>query len=76
MSSALVSVLVTDANDNAPIFEQKSYEFSVKEDARAGELMGKLIDYFKINVVNLKSNFTFFTSEYYNFSKCAFPSKY
>ena len=47
LSSALVSVLVTDANDNAPIFEQKSYEFSVKEDARAGELMGKLFDYLK-----------------------------
>ncbi len=36
-----MTVLVTDANDNSPIFEQKIYEFSVAEDAKAGELIGK-----------------------------------
>ncbi len=36
-----MTVLVTDANDNSPIFEQKIYEFSVSEDAKAGELIGK-----------------------------------
>jgi hypothetical protein len=41
LSSAHVTVLVTDANDNSPIFEQKIYEFSVAEDAKAGELIGK-----------------------------------
>ena len=41
LSSAHVTVLVTDANDNVPIFEQKVYEFTVTEDAKAGELMGE-----------------------------------
>jgi hypothetical protein len=36
-----VTVLVTDANDNVPIFEQKVYEFTVTEDAKAGEQMGE-----------------------------------
>ena len=35
-----MTVLVTDANDNTPIFDQKIYEFSVAEDATAGELIG------------------------------------
>ena len=37
-----MTVLVTDANDNVPIFDQKNYEFTVKEDAIAGEAIGKL----------------------------------
>ena len=42
MSSALVTVLVTDANDNVPVFDNKNYEFTVKEDAGAGEAIGEL----------------------------------
>ena len=42
LSSAHVTVLVTDANDNVPIFDNKNYEFTVKEDAGAGEAIGKI----------------------------------
>jgi hypothetical protein len=48
VSSAYVTVLVTDANDNVPVFEQKNYEFTVKEDAKAGELVGTVENTFVV----------------------------
>ncbi len=41
LSSADVSVLVRDSNDNVPIFDQEGYIFSVREDAQNGESIGK-----------------------------------
>ncbi|XP_043197440.1 cadherin-23-like [Amphibalanus amphitrite] len=38
--SATVTVLVTDANDNAPEFDRDSFSFSVPEDAAAGHVLG------------------------------------
>ena len=42
MSSAEVSVIVTDSNDNVPIFEKESYEFVVNEDAQSGDFVGTI----------------------------------
>ena len=41
LSSAQVTVLVRDANDNVPVFDQESYAFTVREDAQNGESIGK-----------------------------------
>ena len=38
-----VKVIVTDSNDNIPMFPEDSYEFSVAEDAKAGELIGTIV---------------------------------
>ena len=39
-SSALVFVLVKDANDNAPIFGLQEYQFSIREDMKSGDFIG------------------------------------
>lgn len=39
-STATLTVTVTDANDNRPVFEQESYSFSVPETAPANQLIG------------------------------------
>ena len=49
LSSAEVSVIVIDSNDNIPIFEKENYEFFVKEDSQSGDLVGK-----KKNLVSLQ----------------------
>lgn len=41
LSSVQVNVLVTDSNDNVPVFEQRLYEFVVPENADAGAPVGK-----------------------------------
>lgn len=40
--TSLVEVIVTDSNDNTPLFKQQSYEFSVYEDAIADTPVGKI----------------------------------
>lgn len=42
-STATLTVTVTDANDNRPIFEHESYSFSVSETAPSGHLIGTII---------------------------------
>lgn len=42
MSSVTVNVIVTDANDNAPIFDQPIYAFEVPEDLPPGSLIGSI----------------------------------
>ena len=42
LSSALVTVLVRDANDNVPVFDQNNYKFSLREDAQSGEPIGNI----------------------------------
>lgn len=41
-STATLTVTVTDANDNRPIFEHESYSFSVSETAHANHLIGTI----------------------------------
>lgn len=41
-STATLTVTVTDANDNRPIFEQESYSFSVSETAPPNHLIGTI----------------------------------
>lgn len=41
-STATLTVTVTDANDNRPIFEHESYSFSVSETAPSGQLIGTI----------------------------------
>lgn len=41
-STATLTVTVTDANDNRPIFEQESYSFSVSETAPSNHLIGTI----------------------------------
>lgn len=41
-STATLTVTVTDANDNRPIFEHESYSFSVSETASANHLIGTI----------------------------------
>jgi hypothetical protein len=43
LSSVLVTVLVRDANDNVPIFDQLRFDFSLREDAQSGESIGKIV---------------------------------
>lgn len=40
LSSATVTVLVTDSNDNEPVFAQQVHEFIVREDAPPGTSIG------------------------------------
>ena len=35
-------MLVTDANDNVPVFESDAFEFTVREDAVSGEPLGSV----------------------------------
>ena len=37
-----IEVVVIDANDNTPVFQEKSYEFSVAEDAPANSVIGQI----------------------------------
>ena len=39
-STATVTIYLRDVNDNAPSFEQTSYEFSISERMSVGELVG------------------------------------
>ena len=41
LSSAFVTILVRDANDNVPLFDRPIYRFSLREDAQSGESIGK-----------------------------------
>lgn len=41
-STATLTVTVTDANDNRPIFEHESYSFTVSETAPSGQLIGTI----------------------------------
>ena len=43
LSSADIRVMVTDANDNVPTFEQDAYEFMVREDAQLGDPVGTIV---------------------------------
>ena len=43
LSSVKVNVLVTDSNDNVPVFEQPLYEFVVPENADVGAPVGELM---------------------------------
>jgi len=38
-----INVIVTDSNDNVPIFQQNGFDFSVAEDAKAGEVIGTIV---------------------------------
>ena len=37
-----VTVLVTDDNDNSPVFAPEKYEFTINEDARIGATVGQV----------------------------------
>jgi hypothetical protein len=41
LSSVTVTVLVTDANDNVPIFDRQVYLFKIREDSSPGAQVGK-----------------------------------
>ena len=43
LSSARVTVVVRDSNDNVPVFQQDSYSFVLREDIQSGESIGKII---------------------------------
>ena len=43
LSSARVTVVVRDSNDNVPIFQQDGYSFVLREDIQSGESIGKII---------------------------------
>ena len=36
-----IKILVTDSNDNVPVFDQEAYEFNVPEDVKPGTKIGK-----------------------------------
>ena len=38
-----IKVIVQDSNDNVPVFEEGGYEFSVAEDAKAGDVIGTIV---------------------------------
>jgi len=40
-----VTVKVMDSNDNVPVFERVTYEFTVTEDQPPGSVVGKVINY-------------------------------
>lgn len=42
-STATLTVTVTDANDNRPLFEHESYSFTVSETAPSGHLIGSIM---------------------------------
>ena len=43
LSSAVVNVIVTDSNDNVPVFAEDNYEFSVNEDSVPGTSIGSIL---------------------------------
>lgn len=42
LNSAMVTIVVKDANDNVPVFEAENYQFKIPENVQSGELIGKI----------------------------------
>ena len=65
----IVTVIVTDYNDNEPIFSQSNYEFDVREDVNSSVVIGKVTATDKDSGFEGKINYRIQPSQFSKFLK-------